>query len=209
VDNDGGGSVITGSFRIDGDAHAAAGIIVHVYSTMDLAVTGGCGFTLDSEWICGRGCQAQLVEAQEEQSRARAQELYQRDPTCQLLGITLEEAGTGRARVRMAVADSMVNGHGIAHGGFLFLLADAAFAFASNTHGPIALAQSAEVTFLRPVAAGESLLAEAVERTRSGLNGIYDVTVRRPDGTVIAEFRGHSVLITETQARRLLPTSLD
>ncbi|GIH03263.1 phenylacetic acid degradation protein PaaD [Rhizocola hellebori] len=149
------------------------------------------------------------MEAQEEQSRARAQALYQRDPTCQLLGITLEEVCPGRARVGMTVQPTMVNGHGIAHGGFLFLLADAAFAFASNTHGPVALARSAEVTFLLPVAAGESLLAEAVERTRSGLNGIYDVTVRRPDGTVIAEFRGHSVLITEAQARRLLPAKAD
>jgi acyl-CoA thioesterase len=149
------------------------------------------------------------VQAEDEQSRARAQALYQRDLTCQTLGITLEEIGAGWARVRMAVADTMVNGHGIAHGGYLFLLADAAFAFASNTHGPVALAQSAEVTFLRSVAAGESLLAEAVERTRCGLNGIYDVTVRRADGTVIAEFRGHSVLITETQARRLLPVTID
>jgi acyl-CoA thioesterase len=149
------------------------------------------------------------VEAQDEQSRARAQALYRRDLTCQTLGITLEAVGAGRALVRMAVADTMVNGHGIAHGGYLFLLADAAFAYACNTHGPIALAQSAEVTFLRPVAVGESLLAEAVERIRSGLTGIYDVTVRRPDGTVIAEFRGHSVMITETQARRLLPTDPD
>ena len=107
----------------------------------------------------------------------------------------------------MVVTDKMVNGHGIAHGGYLFLLADAAFAFASNTHGPTAVAQSAEVTFLRPVAVGEGLLAEAVERTRVGLNGIYDVTVCRLDGTVIAEFRGHSVLLTQTQARHLLPTT--
>ncbi len=137
-------------------------------------------------------------------SRERAEAMYQRDLTCQTLGITLEEVAAGRVSVRMPVTSTMVNGHGIAHGGYLFLLADAAFAFASNTHGPIALARSAEVTFLRPVAAGESLLAEAVERTRSGLEGIYDVTVRRLDGTVIAEFRGHSVLITEVQAKRLL-----
>jgi acyl-CoA thioesterase len=133
--------------------------------------------------------------------------MYQRDLTCQTHGITLEHADTGRATVRMVVTETMVNGHGIAHGGYLFLLADAAFAFASNTHGPIALAQSAEVTFLRPVAVGESLRAEAVERTRCGLNGIYDVTVSRLDGTVMAEFRGHSVLITQSQARRLLPDS--
>src|SRR5687768_12044127 len=109
-----------------------------------------CGYAPDSQWICGRGCQAQPMAVNNESSRARAEAMYQQDLTCQTLGICLEEVGAGRARVRMVVTETMVNGHGIAHGGYLFLLADAAFAFASNTHGPIALAQSAEVTFLRP-----------------------------------------------------------
>jgi acyl-CoA thioesterase len=117
------------------------------------------------------------------------------DPTCRALGIELVEIATGRAVVRMRIADAMLNGHGIAHGGYLFLLADAAFACAANTHGPVAVAQSAQVTFLRPAEAGQTLTAEAVERARQGRNGVCDVTVRRADGQVVAEFRGHSVLL--------------
>jgi acyl-CoA thioesterase len=128
-------------------------------------------------------------------SRARAEELFGRDLTCQRLDIRIGEIGPGRASLRLRVTDSMVNGHGIVHGGYLFLLADAAFAYASNTYGPIALAQSAQITFLRPAAVGETLLAEAVERTRQGRIGVYDVTVCRTDGVVVAEFRGQSVLL--------------
>jgi acyl-CoA thioesterase len=86
-------------------------------------------------------------------------------------------------------------GHGIAHGGYLFLLADAAFAYASNPHGPVAVAQSAQITFPRPAAVGTSLLAEAVERARHGRFGVYDVTVREEGGSAVAISRGHSVLL--------------
>ncbi|MCA2220756.1 hydroxyphenylacetyl-CoA thioesterase PaaI [Nonomuraea aurantiaca] len=124
-------------------------------------------------------------------------ELFARDQTCRSLGIDLASAADGRATVSMRVTQDMVNGHGITHGGYLFLLADAAFAVASNVHGLIALAQTAQITFLRPVQVGETLLAEASERTRLGRNGVYDVTIRRPDGKVVAEFRGHSVLVSQ------------
>jgi acyl-CoA thioesterase len=135
------------------------------------------------------------MTAMTQASTTPAEEMFERDETCRALNIRVEAIGTGRASLRMRVSDSMVNGHGIAHGGYLFLLADAAFACASNSHGPVALAQSAEITFLRPAMAGEALCAEAVERTRRGRVGVYDVTVRRSDGPVIAEFRGHSVLL--------------
>ncbi|MFG2951505.1 hydroxyphenylacetyl-CoA thioesterase PaaI [Streptomyces adustus] len=131
----------------------------------------------------------------ERAARQRAEELYATDRTCAMLGIALEDAGPGRATVRMRVAETMVNGHGTAHGGFLFLLADAAFAFACNTHGPATVAQGAQVTFLRPAEPGDELTAEAVERSRFGRSGVYDATVRRSDGTVIAEFRGQSHML--------------
>jgi acyl-CoA thioesterase len=121
--------------------------------------------------------------------------MYARDLTCRALGITLEEVGVGRARMRMRVADEMVNGHGIVHGGYLFLLADAAFAYACNTYGPVTLAHSAQVTFTRPAFPGEELVAEATERSRYGRHGVYDVTVRRSGGEPIAEFRGQSVTV--------------
>ncbi|MFE7462536.1 hydroxyphenylacetyl-CoA thioesterase PaaI [Streptomyces sp. NPDC057499] len=125
-------------------------------------------------------------------ARRRAEELHAEDRTCAFLGIELRDAAPGRATVAMRVAETMVNGHGTGHGGFLFLLADAAFAFACNTHGPATVAQGAQVTFLRPARVGDELVAEAVERTRVGRNGVYDVTVRRADGVPIAEFRGQS-----------------
>jgi acyl-CoA thioesterase len=118
-----------------------------------------------------------------------------RDPACEALGIVVDEVAGGQARVRMRVTEAMVNMHGIAHGGYLFLLADAAFAYACNSYGPVAVAHGAQVTFLKPVAAGEELFANAVERARYGANGIYDVSVRRSDGEVVAEFRGHSVAL--------------
>jgi acyl-CoA thioesterase len=129
-------------------------------------------------------------------ARRQAEEMFGRDLACQLLGIQIEQVAAGRASLRMRVTESMMNGHGIVHGGYLFLLADAAFACASNTYGPVALAQSAQVTYLRPAGAGETLLAEASERARQGRIGVYDVTVRRADGGVIAEFRGQSVFLS-------------
>ncbi|WP_412543475.1 hydroxyphenylacetyl-CoA thioesterase PaaI [Longispora sp. K20-0274] len=125
--------------------------------------------------------------------RARAEAMYARDLTCQTLGITLDDVAAGRAVLGMRVSGNMVNGHGIAHGGYVFLLADAAFAYACNSHGPVTVAQAAQVTFLRPARVGDLLTAEAVERARLGRGGLYDVTVTGPDGEVVAEFRGQSV----------------
>ena len=132
---------------------------------------------------------------------ARAMAMYAEDRACQSLGIVVCDIAPGWARVQMRVEESMVNMHGTTHGGYLFLLADAAFAYAANSHGPVAVAQSAQADFLRPAAPGDLLVAEAEERTRTGLTGIYDVTVRRPaDETVVAEFRGHSVVLPGRKA---------
>jgi acyl-CoA thioesterase len=121
--------------------------------------------------------------------------MFERDVASQGLGIELVEAGAGAAVVRMRVTASMVNGHGLAHGGYLFLLADTAFACACNSHGPVTVAAGADVTFLRPAHAGDQLEAVARERSASGRSGIYDVTLRRGDD-VIAEFRGRSRVIS-------------
>jgi len=127
-------------------------------------------------------------------AESRAGALYDQDVACRVLGIRLGDVAPGRATARMTVTDRMVNGLGTAHGGYLFLLADAAFSFACNTYEPVAVAQAAHVTFLLPVSAGDELVAEAAERVRRGLTGIYDVSVRRGSETV-AEFRGHSALL--------------
>jgi acyl-CoA thioesterase len=128
-------------------------------------------------------------------SGSRVMAMYARDLACQTLGILLDDVAPGRATMRMRVTATMVNGHGIAHGGYLFLLADAAFAYACNAYGPVTVAHSAQVTFLRSATVDDELRADATERARYGRNGVYDVTVRRADGEIVAEFRGHSIVV--------------
>ena len=117
--------------------------------------------------------------------------MFEADTASRSLGIELVELSDGHAVVRMRVTGAMVNGHAIGHGGYVFLLADTAFACACNTHGPVTVAASASITFLAPVAEGDVLTAHAQERVIYGRSGIYDVTVWRGD-EVVAEFRGHS-----------------
>src|SRR5262245_63577421 len=98
--------------------------------------------------------------------------MFERDLASQRLGMSLVSASDGRAEVRMTVTETMVNGHGLAHGGYIFLLADTAFAYACNTHDSVTVAASADVVFVAPARAGDVLEAEAVERTRYGRSGI-------------------------------------
>jgi acyl-CoA thioesterase len=125
-------------------------------------------------------------------ARRCAEAMWADDRASRGLGMELLEVGPGRAVVAMTVRESMANGQGNCHGGFIFALADSAFAFACNSRGPMTVAQHCAVTFLRPGKVGDRLRAEAVERTRAGRSGIYDVAVTRADGTPIAEFRGHA-----------------
>ena len=125
------------------------------------------------------------------QAERQAQAMYAEDRASQGLGIAITDVAPGRATATLLVTAAMVNGHGTCHGGYLFLLADTAFAFACNTHGDPAVAAGADVTFLAAVHEGEHLVAEAVERVVHGRSGLYDVTVRR-DGQPVVEFRGRS-----------------
>ncbi|EME52867.1 aromatic compounds degradation protein paaI [Amycolatopsis decaplanina DSM 44594] len=124
-----------------------------------------------------------------------AHTMFADDLASNALGIELVEAADGHAVATMRITETMVNGHGIAHGGYVFLLADTTFACACNTHGPVTVASGAEISFVAAGKLGDHLIATATERTRYGRNGIYDVTVHRetPDGPeVVAEFRGRS-----------------
>ncbi|RZU54554.1 acyl-CoA thioesterase [Krasilnikovia cinnamomea] len=136
-------------------------------------------------------------------ARTAAHEMFDRDAASRGLGMELIGAADGAAEVRMPVTPAMVNGHDIAHGGFVFLLADTAFACACNSHGPVTVAAGADIAFLRPVRTGEVLVAQARERVRQGRTGIYDVTVTR-EGTdeVVAEFRGRSHVVRAPGAPR-------
>ena len=126
-----------------------------------------------------------------ERAQRAAEAMYAEDRASRSLGIVIDRVAPGMATARLRVSAEMVNGHRIAHGGYIFLLADTAFAFACNTYAPT-VAAAAEITFVRPAAEGDELAAEAAERVRFGEAGVYDVTVRNQAGDVVAEFRGHS-----------------
>lgn len=122
---------------------------------------------------------------------AAVQRMLKDDIASNTLGIELIELSRGGATVTMTVSETMLNGHAIVHGGYVFLLADTAFACACNSYGPVTVAAGAQITYIAPVHRGERLVARAIERARYGRNGIYDICVSGPNG-VVAEFRGTS-----------------
>jgi acyl-CoA thioesterase len=128
----------------------------------------------------------------EELARACAQAMWREDRASQGLGMELLAVGPGTARLAMTVTEAMVNGHGICHGGYVFTLADSAFAFACNSYDERTVAQHCAITFLRPAQLGDRLTADAVERQQAGRSGIYDIRVSDGAGQIVAEFRGHS-----------------
>ena len=123
--------------------------------------------------------------------RGQAAAMFAADQASRGLGMELLHVGAGTAVVQMRVALQMLNGHSIGHGGYVFMLADTAFACACNSYGPVTVASGADITFIAPVREGDVLVATAAERARYGRSGVYDVTVRRGDD-VVAEFRGRS-----------------
>jgi acyl-CoA thioesterase len=125
-------------------------------------------------------------------ARRATQSMWAEDNATRGLGMSLDHAAEGEATLSMTVTDAMVNGHGICHGGFIFTLADSAFAFACNSRNQRHVAQNCQIAYLAPGRLGMRLTATAIERHRAGRSGITDVTVRDETGTPIAEFRGHS-----------------
>ncbi len=147
--------------------------------------------------MCHTALVSTVVTDAQAMAERSAADMYAADQASQRLGITISAVSPGHAEATMLVSATMINGHDIGHGGYVFLLADTAFAFACNSYGRTTVASSASITFLAPVRQGDRLVAVAQERHRAGRGGIYDVTVRRlgvpPEGDgIVAEFRGHS-----------------
>lgn len=142
--------------------------------------------------------------AADELARRCAEAMWADDEASRRLGMTLDRVGSGRATLSMAVRDDMTNGHGTAHGGFIFALADSAFAFACNSHNERTVAQACDIVFAQPAREGDVLVADATERHRFGRNGIYDVRVTCAD-RVVAEFRGRSRTVGEALVDGALP----
>lgn len=107
-------------------------------------------------------------------------------------GIRIEEARAGYARLSMTLRADMLNGHGIAHGGMVFALADTAFAYVCNGGNEKTVAAQASIVFLGSAGEGETLVAEAEELSRAGRSGVTRVAVRTSEGRAVAEFTGYS-----------------
>ncbi|HPD92940.1 MAG: hydroxyphenylacetyl-CoA thioesterase PaaI [Rhodobacter sp.] len=131
-------------------------------------------------------------------ARASAQAMLADDNASRHLGMSLDFVAPGQATLTMTVRPEMTNGHKTCHGGYIFTLADSAFAFACNTYNQRTVAQMAAVSFLAPAFEGDLLTATAQEVWRQGRGGIYDVRVTNQSGTPIAEFRGHSRTVKGT-----------
>ena len=124
-----------------------------------------------------------------------AERMFDSDRASRALGIAIAQIGPGRASLTMTVRADMVNGHAICHGGFIFTLADSAFAFACNSYNFNTVAQGCSIEYLAPAREGDVLTAVAHERSLSGRTGVYDIEVTNQRGETIALFRGKSYRI--------------
>jgi acyl-CoA thioesterase len=123
-------------------------------------------------------------------ARACAASMLARDSASQSLGITIDEAREGYARLSLTIGEAMTNGLGIAHGGVVFTFADSAFAYACNSRNVPHVALSATISFTTAARLGDQLRAIAEERSLRGRTGVYDVTVTQAAGELVAVFRG-------------------
>jgi len=126
----------------------------------------------------------------DELALACAEAMYERDRASQALGIRIVEVKAGFASLKMDIRADMLNGHAICHGGFIFTLADTAFAYACNSRNEVALAQTCDIDFIQAAREHDQLQAVAEERSRRGRSGLYDVKISKDDGELIAHFRG-------------------
>jgi acyl-CoA thioesterase len=133
------------------------------------------------------------AQASEQQlARRCADAMYQRDRASQHLDMQVEEIGPGRAVLSMPITEAMIQGHDSCHGGYIFTLADSAFAFACNTYNEATVASGCSIDYVAPGKLGDVLIAEAREQTRKGRTGVYDVRVSNGRDELVALFRGKS-----------------
>lgn len=128
-------------------------------------------------------------------ARAAAEVMWADDRASQALGMTLVSVSGGYAELSMPVREDMVNGHDTCHGGFIFTLADSAFAFACNSRNLVTVASGARIEFIRPASRGDVLTAIARQVHQGKRSGLYDAVVTNQNDQVIAQFRGNSTTI--------------
>jgi acyl-CoA thioesterase len=125
-------------------------------------------------------------------AEAAAAAMWAGDRASQAMGMRIESVTPGRAVLSMTVREDMVNGHDLCHGGYIFALADSAFAFACNSENHNTVAAGARIEFLAPGRLGDRLSATATQVHQGKRTGLYDVTVCNQDGRTLAIFRGNS-----------------
>ncbi len=135
---------------------------------------------------------ATLINDPQALAEATAAVMFERDEASKALGMRIVSVAPGYAKLTMPVRRDMLNGHQTCHGGFIFALADSAFAFSCNSYNFNTVAAGCSIEYLRPGLEGDLLTAEAVEQSRSKKTGVYDVTVTNQDGKRVALFRGKS-----------------
>lgn len=121
-----------------------------------------------------------------------AQAMFDQDQASQKLGMQIESIAPGRAELSMTVTEDMIQGHGSCHGGYLFTLADSAFAFSCNTYDKRTVASGCSIDYVYGARLGDRLIATAEEQSRGGRTGVYDITLTNQDGATVALFRGKS-----------------
>ena len=124
--------------------------------------------------------------------------MFARDKAAHTLGLEILETGVGFSRVAFTIREDMLNAHNTAHGGYVFALADAAFAYACNSRNQSNLALQCSISFAAPALEGMRLIATARERARGGRTGTYDIEVTNEAGDVIAFFRGTSYRVASS-----------
>ena len=134
----------------------------------------------------------------QEIAEASAKAMWNSDSASQRLGMSLDHVAPGEATLSMTMTEAMSNGHGNCHGGYIFTLADSAFACACNSHNDVVVGQHCSISYLNPVRIGDRLTAAAREVSRRGRSGIYDIRITNQDGVHVAEFRGHSRTVKGT-----------
>jgi acyl-CoA thioesterase len=134
----------------------------------------------------------------QEIAEASANAMWNDDAASQRLGMSLDHIAPGHATLSVTVTEAMSNGHGNCHGGYIFTLADSAFAFACNSYNEMVVAQHCSITYINPVRIGDRLIATAAEVSRRGRSGIYDIRITNQDSVHVAEFRGHSRTVKGT-----------
>ncbi|HCP55440.1 MULTISPECIES: hydroxyphenylacetyl-CoA thioesterase PaaI [Pseudomonas] len=131
-------------------------------------------------------------------AQACTESLFNRDIASLRMGMQVLASGPGTAVVSMVVREDMIQGVGTCHGGYLFALADSAFAMACNTYNETTVALGCSIDYIAPGFVGDTLKAHAVEQSRGGRTGNYDVRIENQNGELIALFHGKSYKVRGT-----------